>query len=659
MKKGIKDMNKRNLSFYEKADSDRWFISEDNDIVLDIGNDKHIPHEDNIEMSGRFVSAVVRYGVNSDGSLILSRSIVWPTLRTIPDNTHGSLIKHYNFEINPVIKVDNAKLSIEKPYRVKFNGLLTIESHTEEQLEVKRTIFPTTEHKAIMELWNIKNTSNHIKHVEVETLNDTTEVKGAQGIYVLEVFHDAPAYIKLEPGQSFCFGITFNGRKLLEKLQYLDVQEEEAKRLAFIRKIGRSLRLETPNPILNKAFDFAKLRSAESIFKTKSGLLHSPGGLSYYAAIWTNDQAEYAGPFFPFLGDEGGNEASLNCYRLYRNFMGSNYEPIPSSIISEGTDIWDGAGDRGDAAMYAYGATRYALAMGDPKIADELWTAIKWCLEFCCRKMNEMGVVTSDSDELENRFPSGKANLATSTLTYGGLRSAADLGRCLGYVEKAAEYDKIADKLHIDIEDYFGSNVEGYDTYRYYDGNDILRSWICLPLTMGIMDRIKGTIQALLSPRLWTEDGLATQAGDKTFWDRATLYGFRGLFNAGASDIALDYFSKYSRRRLLGEHVPYAFEAYPEGNKRHLSAESALYCRVVTEGLFGIIPTGFDTFICCPYLPEQWDSMSLKSIKAFAREFDLLIQHDGGNYKISIISANNKVSIFNCVPGEKIEIKLG
>ena len=27
---------------------------------------------------------------------------------------------------------------------------------------------------------------------------------------------------------------------------------------------------------------------------------------SYYAAIWANDQAEYANPFFPFLGDADG-----------------------------------------------------------------------------------------------------------------------------------------------------------------------------------------------------------------------------------------------------------------------------------------------------------------------------------------------------------------
>jgi cellobiose phosphorylase len=76
----------------------------------------------------------------------------------------------------------------------------------------------------------------------------------------------------------------------------------------------------------------------------------------------------------------------------------------------------------------------------------------------------------------------------------------------------------------------------------------------------------------------------------------------------------------------LGEHVPYAVEAYPEGNQRHLSAESALYCRIITEGLFGIKPTGLNSFVCVPRLPEGWDDMVLRSIKAFGREFDLVVK---------------------------------
>ncbi len=88
------------------------------------------------------------------------------------------------------------------------------------------------------------------------------------------------------------------------------------------------------------------------------------------------------------------------------------YRPIPSSIIAEGDDIWNGAGDRGDAAMIAYGAARYALARGERNEAEELWPLVEWCLNTAGRKLTPEGVVASDTDELEGRFPAGKANLS-------------------------------------------------------------------------------------------------------------------------------------------------------------------------------------------------------------------------------------------------------
>jgi hypothetical protein len=323
--------------------------------------------------------------------------------------------------------------------------------------------------------------------------------------------------------------------------------------------------------------------------------------------------------------------------------MNPDYKPIPSSIIAEGLDIWNGAGDRGDGAMIAYGAARYALARGDIKEATELWKLIEWCLEFCKRKLNAEGVVSSDSDELENRFPSGKANLCTSSLYYDALNSAVYLGKELGKpIEQLAEYAKQAKTLKTNIEKYFGATLNGFDTYRYYDGNTVLRSWICVPLTVNIFDRKTGTIDALFSPILWTPDGLSTQAGDNTFWDRSTLYTLRGVFAAGETSKALDHLIYYSNRRLLGEHVPYPVEAYPEGNQRHLAAESGLYCRIFTEGIFGIRPTGLHSFTFSPRLPKEWNHMALREIHAFDTSFDIEVVRKANKLEVTV-KTNSKI----------------
>jgi hypothetical protein len=252
-------------------------------------------------------------------------------------------------------------------------------------------------------------------------------------------------------------------------------------------------------------------------------------------------------------------------------------------------------------------------------------------------------VIASDNDELEGRFPAGRVNLSTNSLAYGAYLSAAFLADDLGNREIAEKYRRNAQKLRISIEKYFGAKVQGFNTYRYYDENTKLRAWICLPLVMGISERKEETIKALFSDYLWTTNGILTESGSKTFWDRATLYAFRGLFASGATDKCMKYFSYYSSTRLLGEHVPYPVEAWPEGNQRHLAAESALYCRAVTEGLFGINPTGLNKFTVTPWLPKGWKQMKLKNIKAFNRTFDLEVIGKGNAEIVNVKLKNGTV----------------
>jgi hypothetical protein len=207
------------------------------------------------------------------------------------------------------------------------------------------------------------------------------------------------------------------------------------------------------------------------------------------------------------------------------------------------------------------------------------------------------------------------------------------------------------------INAYFGATIDGFETYRYYDGNTLLRSWICMPLVVGIQERSKGTMDALFSPKLWTKDGLLTQAGSETFWDRSTLYALRGVFAAGETEKAVNYLSYYANKRLLGDHVPYAIEAWPEGSQRHLSAESGLFCRIVTEGIFGIRPTGLRTFTITPRLPQTWPAMSLNKIHAFNSDFDISIKREKDEIQVIIKSSENKILMDKLIKeGQSIEV---
>jgi hypothetical protein len=506
----------------------------------------------------------------------------------------------------------------------------------------------------------LRNNGKTARTIAVAPLAIRHQETGFNGIVnVVEVSCTAPTSSVLAPGKELTFAVLFTGHFETEPVDKIDIVAEEKARRAHVAALQKDLRLETPEPELDLAFAFCKLRVAESINATKGGMMLAPGGLAYYAAAWCNDNVEYAGPFFPFLGDQNGNQASLDTYRLFQPFMkpGEYAKKIPYSMVAEGLEKVDHQ-DRGDAAMYAYGCARFCLARGDKAIAKELWPAIVWCLEYCKFMTTPAGVIASESDELEGRLPTGKANLSTSSLCYGGLRSAADLARALDLKAEAIEYDQRAVVLAKAIESYFGATVEGFPTYRYYEGNDVLRSWICLPLCMGLTDRRDGTIAALFSPRLWTSDGLASQAGDLAFWDRSTLYGLRGVFQAGETTTGLRYLSAYTGRRLLGDHVPYPVEAWPEGDQRHLSSESALYCRIFTEGLFGMRPTGLDRFLCTPRLPEAWPRMALRSIKAFNRQFDVVVERRGKLQHLTVIQDGRSIAEHDLANGDTAEIRL-
>jgi hypothetical protein len=637
----------------------RWVADSDGSISWTVNAGEG--HSDNIEMSGRFISVITTYGVDAKGALIGSKQLVFPMLRTIPNDTHASLIYTFGSENEPVVKINNRKVN-EIITKFSLRGILTTESNVNGNIFIKRRFFPSTDKPLAIEKFTIKNSTSKDITVDIEDFEKNTRShreNSVYDIYEISAKTSGAGIFNIKPESEITFSVIFSGRKMSDAPLSADVEKELSQREKFVDQMFNSLSFKSPDPVLNRMFDFAKIRAMESIFETKGGLVHSPGGGAYYAAIWANDQAEYANPFFAYTGYNTAIEAGLVSWRWFAKYMNPEYKPIPSSIIAEGTDFWNGAGDRGDQAMIAYGASRFALALGDKNAAEELWPLIEWCIEYSRRMINKDGVVTSNSDELEGRFPAGKANLCTSSLFYDALNSAVYLGTDLHKSpELIARYKLMVKDLRVNIEKYFGTRVEGFDTYRYYDGNDVLRSWICIPLTVGIYDRKIGTIEALFSHQLWTDQGLLTQAGSTTFWDRSTLYGLRGVIAAGSVEKGLKYLTDYSNRRLLGEHVPYAVEAWPEGNQRHLSAESALYCRVITEGLFGLRPTGLGSFSVTPQLPSSWNEMSLDNIIAFgSRRINVSVNRTGSKIKVSIVSDGKPIKEFVTENGTKVDVK--
>ena len=601
------------------------------------------PFTDTVEMTGNNISAIVTYGADDSGVLLLSRELYYPAIRTIPRVTHGTLrVIHENGE-RQTFAIDGEAVA-ECPDEVTFDGVLTVRSFDRAQrVSFTRTAFPHTLDGIYIERTVIKNESDRPLTVTTDGICVRRFARCAEGVFATEMVV-SPLEKYLAAGESVVSDLFCSAFPHTAAFPTCDSAAALDGRRARVRELcDEKLVFTCDDENLTAFFRLAKLRAAESICDTVCGPLHSPGGGPYYAAVWANDQAEYAGPLFGYMGYARAADASLRAYDLFSRFMGPDLHRIPSSIIDGGRDIWEGAGDRGDAAMYLYGFARFLLAQGDRELAaDRFWT-LKWSIDYCLSQKNAAGVIASDSDELEGRLPSGKANLCTSTLAYDGLKNAALIADMLGESELSAAWRQEAAQLDEAIEAYFGATVSGFDAYRYYDGNDVLRSWICMPLTMGIYRRAEQTAAALLSDRLCREDGILSAEGDTILWDRSTLYTFRGLLQAGKAETIYPYLQRYVACRLLGEHIPYAVEAYPEGDGRHLSAESALFCRLVTEGICGLSPAGWQKLQVRPAVPSALGEITLQNLFYGGQALTLAIAPQAGGYTVTLCHADGRV----------------
>lgn len=642
----------------------RWTIdAQTNAIVMDAA--ANAPHQDHIEMSGQRAAIVYYWGIDGQGRYFCEYHHVFPLLRMIPNNTSAFFPYRHTTNVAQMVKIDG-KVPDLKAEKIELDGTLRV-TESDGNVLLSRIDFPSVKDQIVYELVAVQNISEKPVKLEVPEYKfkwESDPERGVKGSYVMDIEIALGGTFILEPGEDRKFVVVMQAyeRDHAESQRVspgtIAFPQEYADRLDLFKQLSDNLILETPDEVINTEFRFAKLRACESIIATKGGLMHAPGGEAYYAALWCNDQCEYVNPFFPFTGYDIGVKSAYDCYMQYSRFMNDKYEPIPSSIIAEGDDIWNGAGDRGDAAMIAYGASRYCLECADKQVARDIWPLIEWCLKYCRTKLNQAGVVESDHDELEGRFEDGDANLCTSTLYYDALISASYLAKDLGKMGKVSRcYLRQARRMRRNIGRYFEAEVGGYDTYRYYDGNDVLRSWICMPLVVGIFDRADATVEALFESPLYTGEGLLTQMGEETYWDRSTLYAFRGAYFAGKGDYITPKVSAYSHRRLLEDHVPYPIEAWPEGSQRHLSAESGLYCRVFTEGMFGIRPIGFRTFTMKPSFPKDWDKIALRNVRAFGGNFDIVCVRKGRKI-VTTITDNNTGRIRSCKTHASKEFKV-
>ena len=134
------------------VEAQRWALNAEGGITWQV-RPGDAPHSDHIEMSGLQVSTVVRYGVDANGAFLLNRGMVWPLLRTIPNNTHASLMRKMGWNPLENVLVGNAQIR-EQVQSISLDGTMTVRSLCPVrggEVELTRVLFPSTSLPAFCE----------------------------------------------------------------------------------------------------------------------------------------------------------------------------------------------------------------------------------------------------------------------------------------------------------------------------------------------------------------------------------------------------------------------------------------------------------------------------------------------------------------------------
>ncbi len=110
------------LSVTLSAQENRWHLSDGGEAIIwpVTPGETHLDH---VEMSGLQMSAIVHYGVEK-GVWKQRVQLVFPMLRTLPNDTHASLIHEVNTSALPAIQIDGQNVTWGLN-AFSFNGILS------------------------------------------------------------------------------------------------------------------------------------------------------------------------------------------------------------------------------------------------------------------------------------------------------------------------------------------------------------------------------------------------------------------------------------------------------------------------------------------------------------------------------------------------------
>ena len=151
-----------------------------------------------------------------------------------------------------------------------------------------RLLFPSVDAPVYCEKYVLRNGGSAPVLVEIPAARSVIRTRADKGVEKLESVTEirGDTTLTLAPQEEVAFGAFFGGRT------GFGLDTELAARRGLIARLQEDLVLDTPDPVVDAMFAFAKIRAAESIYATRGDAAER-----YYAAIWAGQMK-----FFPIGG---------------------------------------------------------------------------------------------------------------------------------------------------------------------------------------------------------------------------------------------------------------------------------------------------------------------------------------------------------------------
>src|ERR1044072_1907351 len=239
----------------------RWHILPHGGIERTV--DKQLPHADHIEMSGKQVSLWVQYEADTASALHLTRTIVFPSFRLLPNNTHASMMYNVADRDLPRILINGRPMKAdiyygvpvndfpEKAISIRHKGMMETNSRLLSKnvvLQLKRCLFPSDNAAMALEKLVFINTGDKTVKIEMEGLYkeqqpaDSRVVNGPLRFVTGTV---GAGEKTVAPGDSVIFGLFYAALRGTGKIATPSLAAEEQTRRDRVAGILSLLQLET------------------------------------------------------------------------------------------------------------------------------------------------------------------------------------------------------------------------------------------------------------------------------------------------------------------------------------------------------------------------------------------------------------------------------